>query len=410
VPQPQNAKGLSTSLRVSTAVIARLLHVSRPTARRLLNGTYPPTSEEAATVAAYFGIAEDQLWRPERWPRPRRARRAKTPVPLGRGSGRRGCGGGTFGTLATPRPGPFTQRELHTRKDTAMSDDNIVHQWAPRKGFERRTLPSTSESWSPTQSVVARFLLHLKALGLKDPTGATDLYRTAVSLREHTVAVTAKPNEEVAIAERLARGEVTPTEAAKLLAKAPKPSDAIDQAEREAHMLRAATRHAFAASVRAVHDFGDRWLQLLRPLVEEAVAAKDDARFAALHDFAALLRDRDLGALAMVASDQSGTREFGETWRHLVGRPERYHMWRIERAEIAQPIFHEVVGPLTFVAGSVEKGPRPSLAEMVAGEMEPGIFSAQEVLAIAGRIVIEQEEARMSATPPPSPARRVVVI
>lgn len=290
-----------------------------------------------------------------------------------------------------------------------MSDDNIVHQWAPRKGYERRALPSTSDSWSPTESIVARYLLHLKALNIEDPTGASGFYRTALALRERSVTVAAKPDEGAAIAERLARGEVTPTEAAKLLAKAPKPSDAIDQADREAEMLRTATRHAFVASVRAVHDFGERWLQLLRPLIEQAVAALDDARFAALHDFAALLRDRDLGALAMVAADPSGTREFEETWRYLVGRPERYHMWRVERATVAQPIFHEVAGPLTFVAASVEKGPHPTLADMVAGEMEPGIFSAQEVLTIAGRIVIQQEEARMSATPPPT-ARRVVVI
>jgi hypothetical protein len=289
--------------------------------------------------------------------------------------------------------------------------DNIVHQWAGQRGVESRTLPMAhSDSWSPTQSVIARYLLHLKALGIEDPTGAGEFYRTALSLREHSVAVAVKPDEESAVAERLSRGEVTPTEAAKLLAKVPRPGVAQEQAERERQMLTTATRQAYASAVRAIHNYGDRWLGLLRPLVETAVAARDDARFGALHDFAALLRNRDLGALAMVATDTSGIREFEETWRYSVGRPERYHLWRLEHSEAANAIFTEVVGPVTFVAASITKAPFPTLAEMVEGEMEPGMYSAQEVTAIGSRIAMEQEDVRMSAAPPPSPARRSVVI
>lgn len=74
VKQAQPAKSVSTSLGVTATALARVLHVSRPTARRLLDGTYPPTPDEAAMVARYLGVPEDQLWRSERWPRPRRTR------------------------------------------------------------------------------------------------------------------------------------------------------------------------------------------------------------------------------------------------------------------------------------------------------------------------------------------------
>jgi hypothetical protein len=274
-----------------------------------------------------------------------------------------------------------------------MSND--IQQWAPRTGYERRTLPSTSDTWSPTESVVARYLLHLRVLGLEDPTKprATDLYEQALRLREHSVSVAVKPDEEAAIAERLARGEVTPAEAAKMLAKAARPSDAQEQAERERQMYSAATRAAYVAAVRSIHNFGEeKWLALLRPMVQDAVAAGDESRWAALHEFASLLRSRDLGALAMVSSDTSGLRETDETWRYTVGRPDLYHLWRLQRSEAAQAVGHEAVGSFVFVASVVTKGPHPRLADMT--EMEPGIYSAAEVLAIKDRVIAEQEAAR----------------
>jgi hypothetical protein len=280
-----------------------------------------------------------------------------------------------------------------------MSEDNIVHQWAPQKGYERRTLPSTSDSWSPEGSVVARYLLHLKVLGIsKDPTGADEFYRNALSLREHAVTATATPDEEAAIAQALALGQVSPAEAAKRLAKASKPDDAHEQADRERQMYYTATRAAYVAAVRAIHNWGeDKWLALLRPLIQEAVEAQDEPRWDALHNFCELLRDRELGALAMVASDPTGLREVDETWRYRVGRPELYHLWRLEHAEAAKTVDHEVVGSVEFNASVVTKGPHPRLAEMVG--MAPGIYGAGEVLSIARRIVEEQEAIRAAATP-----------
>lgn len=42
--------------------------------------------------------------------------------------------------------------------------------------------------------------------------------------------------------------------------------------------------------------------------------------------------------------------------------------------------------------------------------MEPGIYSAQEVLAIASRVVIQQEQEREMATGEPAPPRRMVAM
>jgi hypothetical protein len=287
------------------------------------------------------------------------------------------------------------------------ADERLIQQFAAQKGYESRTLPmGGGDSWSPDGSVVARYLLHLRAIGLKDPTkpSATDLYEQALRLRERSVSVAVASDEAGAIATALALGDLTPAEAAKRLAKAPRPGDAHEQAARERQMLYAATRQAYAAAVRAIHNFD--WLDLLRPLVEDAVAAQDDERFRALHDFAALLRSRELGALAMVATDTSGIREFEETWRYTTGAPDKFHLWRLERATAAQPIFSEVVGPVTFVAAAIKEAPFPTVSEMVEAKMEPGLYSAGEVLAIAGRIVLEQEEARaLAAAPPGAPAR-----
>jgi plasmid maintenance system antidote protein VapI len=72
--QQQPIKAVVAALGISQARIAEELRVSVPTAKRLLAGRYPPTPEEAATLTRYLGIAEELLWRPERWPRPRRTR------------------------------------------------------------------------------------------------------------------------------------------------------------------------------------------------------------------------------------------------------------------------------------------------------------------------------------------------
>lgn len=290
-----------------------------------------------------------------------------------------------------------------------MSGDNIVHHWAPVRGYERRALPTTTDSWDPVTSPVAMVLRGLRELGVEDPTKASEFYATATSLRAHTITVAAKQDPAVAITARLAQGELSPDEAGRLLGKAPKPSDAREQEERETAVLYAATRQAYSAAVRAVHDFGDRWLGVLRPLIEEAVTARDDERFAQVHAFGSLLRSSPIGALAMVG-DQSGTRETSETWRYTSAAPHRYHLWRVERAQDARPIFHEVVGDVTFVAGAVVKAPHPTVAEMAEHGMEPGIYSAQEVLAIASRIVIQQEQEREMAAGEPAPPRRMVAM
>jgi hypothetical protein len=286
----------------------------------------------------------------------------------------------------------------------------VIHMFAPLRGYEHRSLPSASDSWDPEESAPARYLKALARLGLKDPTkpSATDLYAQAVRLRYHSVNAASEPDEEAAIATALALGEITGTEAKKRLAKAPKPGDADERDDRERRMLYMAMQAAYSAAVRAIHNFD--WLPLLRALIEEAVAAGDDRRFDALHDFAALLRSAGLGGLAMVGADPSGTREFEETWRYRTGRPERYHLWRVERAQVAESIFHEAVGPVVFVAAAVVKAPHPTLAEMVAGEMAPGLYAAHEVLAIAGRIVAEQEEARMLAAGEPATSGRGVAV
>ncbi len=284
----------------------------------------------------------------------------------------------------------------------------VIQQWAPQTGYVSRQLPWTPDDWSPTDSAVARYLLHLKVLGLADPTKATEHYRTALALRDHSIAVSSK-NGEADLANRLATGELNPAEAAKLLAKVPTAREEQEKEERGRRMLADAVRVAYTNAVRAMHNYGDKWLDLLRPLVQEAVAAQDQARWDSLHAFAALLRHRDLAALAIVSSDPNGMREIEETWRYRVGKPHRYHDWRLERAVRTHAAANVNVGSNVFVGIAVTEGPHPTLQEMGGmepiGGMEPGIYSAEQVIDITEAVLEQQEADQVSAEPPP-PSRR----
>jgi hypothetical protein len=167
---------------------------------------------------------------------------------------------------------------------------NVVQQWAAEKGYVSRLPPATSDFWSSSESPVARYLLHLKVLGIDDPTKhlkfggtATEHYRHALELRDHTVRVEAKNDGELDIANRLATGEIDVAQAERLLAKVPTPGDTLAQETRARQMLQNATRAAYVAALGAIHLWGeDKWLGLLRPLVQAAVAAQDQQRFDAL--------------------------------------------------------------------------------------------------------------------------------
>lgn len=284
---------------------------------------------------------------------------------------------------------------------------NVIQQWAPEAGHIRRQLPSTSEHWSPA-GPVARYLKYLRALDLKDPTGAEKLYQVALELRERSsaAAAAAKPDGEAEITRRLAMGEIDAEQASRLLAKVPRQEDVQEKEARDRVMIQDATRRAYGSAVRAIHDYGDRWLELLRPLVQAAVDAQDQERWDALHRLAGWLRSPALSALEMIAIDPSGGLfEFGEPWRYTVRRPDLYHAWRLEHAERTHAGTTELIGPSVFVAYRVTAGPHPTLADMVQGEMEPGLHSASEVLAITEAILAEQEAARTSAEPPPRRSR-----
>jgi hypothetical protein len=246
----------------------------------------------------------------------------------------------------------------------------------------------------------------LKALGLKDPTkhrgrSASAHFAAALAYREYENTMAAQLDEEAPadIAGQLGEGALTREEAEKELDKLPPPSVLAERAARRRELRGEATRTAFRLATYAIHFHLDRWLDVLRPLVEAAVVAKDQARFDALHRFAGLLRDRSLGALEMLAFDPGGLLETDEVWRYQVGRPDLYHAWRDARAEGLHGAGHYEVGPVTVVATVVLKGPHPTLADMIDGGMEPGIYSAAEAVAIKDRVLAEQEAALVEAVP-----------
>lgn len=70
-------------------------------------------------------------------------------------------------------------------------------------------------------------------------------------------------------------------------------------------------------------------------------------------------------------------------------------------AERAENIEFMHSGSVTYIASAVIKGPQPTVAD-IDPSWQPGLYSAQQVLAIAKEIVEEQEAARMASQPAPS--------
>lgn len=271
----------------------------------------------------------------------------------------------------------------------------IVEQWAPRKAYIHWQLPTgSSDAWSPTNSVVARYITQLELLGLEDPTEATDFYDQALQFRKAYLDLASKQNDEIDLSERLVRGEISVDDATKQAAKAPAALDARQKLERQRQVISNAIAGSYSAAVRAVHNFGEHnWLNLLRPLVQDAYEVADQARWDQLHKFTALLRDPNLAGLALLVLAPSSSFEIEDTWRYTVGRPDLYDQWRRAHSIETHNIALVHVGPITYIANIVVKGPHPTLAD-IPPSWEPGLYSAGEVLAITNRILDEQEDAQ----------------
>lgn len=138
----------------------------------------------------------------------------------------------------------------------------LIEQWAPRKAYLHWQLPTgNSDSWSPTNSVVARYIAQLELLGLGDPTKATDFYNQALQFQQAYLDLASKQNGEVDLSERLVRGEITIDDATKQAAKAPAALDARQRLERQRQVISNAIASSYSAAVRAVHNFGEiNWL------------------------------------------------------------------------------------------------------------------------------------------------------
>jgi hypothetical protein len=290
--------------------------------------------------------------------------------------------------------------------NTPVTSQTLIEQWAPHTGYVRRQVPSGgSDNWSEDSSPLGKYIRQLRKLGLEDPTDATDLFDHAVQLREASNQPVTAQDDEATITFRLARGEITPAQASKLLAKATTPDDRQERLVHVRQGITNASREAHGLAVMAIHNYGEeRWLAFLRPLAAEAYEAQDQQRWDQVQQLATLLRDRDLAALSIVATDQGIGREIRDTWRYLVRKPDEYHFWRLRHAKRAQNVALEAVGEVVFVASEVIEGPYPIVAQMDPS-WEPGVYSAAEVVAIAKEIAARQDAAAAVAPNPEEVAR-----
>jgi len=276
-----------------------------------------------------------------------------------------------------------------------VTSQHLIEQWAPHTGHVRRQYPSGGgDSWSEETSAVARYVRQLRNLGLEDPTDATESFDLAVRLRKDAIDLVIPEEEEsAAISSQLARGKITASEASKLFADISTPQDREQRTIRARQGVSNASRESYGLALKGIHNYGEeKWLGLLRPLAADAFARKDQPRWDQLQRLATLLRDPDLAALSMVATDQGIGREIKDTWRYMVGKPDEYHFWRLRHAELAQDVALEAVGDVVFVASEVIRGPHPAIAQMDPS-WGPGIYSAAQVVAIAKEIAARQDAA-----------------
>lgn len=80
VARPQPARGVMAMRSVTNVQVAAATGYSRGYVSRVLGGYWLPSVEFAAKLAAYLGVPESKLLRPERTPVPPPHRRRKPPL------------------------------------------------------------------------------------------------------------------------------------------------------------------------------------------------------------------------------------------------------------------------------------------------------------------------------------------
>lgn len=269
------------------------------------------------------------------------------------------------------------------------------------------SLDLTERHGTPTRGSFAtldRYLALLEPVGIDDPANVRPLRDLALRLREKgaSKAKIGDPTERVL--DDLIAGKTDEDDALRVMGKRAAPEEARDAERRRRDDADELVRKTLLRAVRLIHDIGDGWLDLLRPLAARAVERRDAHAWKGVHDLAAFLRDpstsaNDPGIYALAAAMpdalHDGPRvlyQFGDAGRGV-------YLWRVEQSEGIAGAVRASAGPTPISNDWSEVGydltdavPWPTIDDIAAHpEWRPGIYSAQEVITNQATMLDAQE-------------------
>lgn len=286
-----------------------------------------------------------------------------------------------------------------------------VIEWVPYRTTWQKYKPHGAR-WSTHSTIIPEYTQHLSNLGLTDPTTAADGYARAVELRDASEVPISGVGDHADIVARLASGDLTPAQAAKLTREDPKEIQrrAIDNAR----YLSIASETALGNAIASIHSFGeDKWMAILKPIATKAIAAKDQTRFDLVHGFARFLRRPDIAGLAAAMVDNARNTDADPDF-YMFGRPDLVYLWRVDQSDSKQLRListETIVDNWWRIAYELKRdAPFPTIRQFQP-EWKPGLYSAQE--AIDNKLISREEHERafQKLVPDvPTQKRRVTVI
>jgi hypothetical protein len=261
-----------------------------------------------------------------------------------------------------------------------MRDEPYI-EWTPYALTLRPPTPSSAGTWQQLDT----FASHLRAVNLPDPTKATARRVAAEHVRNEAARQTASTSVANNITQRLADGSLSPKDAAALFAKQPDANEAEATAEKVRREMDNQCRELVRLAVLAIHEYGEGWLDMLRPIAADAIKKRDQAMWDACVGFLAWLRDPMVGVCALGAALMNPTQD-SEAVLYTVGNPRALFLWRVAHADpqhkaTGQPTHlpdGDAVVPILLSANAAI----PSVTDYAANveAWRPGLYTAAQTI------------------------------
>jgi hypothetical protein len=273
-----------------------------------------------------------------------------------------------------------------------MTQPDEYIEWPTYPVHVRRGGPSAGGSFEK----LAAYAEHLRVVGAPDPTRVAGLVTAAMRVRD--VAADDPTLDAASFADRVAGGHMSPKKALDEMGRRPHPDDVRMAAVRRQQDATNLVSDLLQRAWREIHEYGEGWLDMLKPIAADAVQTGNEQLWHRCHEFAGWLRDpkwvgvRALSAVMPNETDDAGTEHY------MFGRPKAVYVWRVERSagnDITRT--NPTVTPSGKAITAYGLRPDalwPSFHDICAhaDEWQPGLYSAEEALDNILRDVRRQDE------------------